>query len=68
VAYKRVVDIGAGGHHHLQRIRLAQEIGGQNLNGGVWSMPTNRPNRFGKMRRAAIGQIVAVNRGHHHMA
>jgi hypothetical protein len=43
------------------------EVGRQHLDGGVGRQPADAPDHFGEMRGAAIHQVVAVDRGDHHV-
>ena len=47
--------------------RAFQEIGRQNLDGGVWGAVTDRADGLGKMFGPAIRQVVAVHRGDDHV-
>jgi hypothetical protein len=52
---------------HLQRAFLAQEVGRQDFDGRGRATRADGANRLRKMLRAAVGEIVAVDRGNDHM-
>ena len=63
-----VEHIRAGLDHFFQRRRRAfQKIGGQDFNGGRRAAMADRADCHGEMLGTAIFQIVAVDRGDHHM-
>src|SRR5919197_3100634 len=49
----------------LVRAVLAQEIGGEHLDGRRWAARTDRANNGGKVRGDAVVEVVAIDRGHH---
>ena len=63
-----VEDIRARRRDQAPRRALAQEIGGQHLDRGVRRAGANGADHGGEMRRAAIGEIVAIDRGDDDMA
>jgi hypothetical protein len=57
-----VVGVRSGIQDYIQRIEVALEIGGQNLDLSSRQFPTDGPYRLREMTRAAIGQFVAIHR------
>ena len=58
-----VEHVGLGRDHDLQRAVLAQEVGRQHLDGGLRATLADGADGVGEMLGAAVGEIVAVNRG-----
>ena len=54
---------GFGRDHDLQRAVFAQEIRRQNFDGGSRATRADGADGVGEMLRAAIGEIVAIDRG-----
>ncbi len=54
-------------HHAFERALLAQEVGDQHLDGRCRRRVPDGANGGGEMPGAAVVEIVAVDRGHHHM-
>jgi hypothetical protein len=62
-----VEDIRFRRHHDLERAVLAQEVRGQDLDGGGWAARADGADGLRKMSGAAIGEVVAVDRGNDDM-
>ena len=62
-----VEHVGPRRDHGLDRAVLAQEIGRQHLDRGLRAARADGADDCGEMRRAAVGEIVAVDRGDDHM-
>ncbi len=60
-----VVDVGPGGDDRLDRTRLAQEVGGQDLDRRARATGPDRLDAAHELEGAAVRQIVAVDRGDH---
>jgi hypothetical protein len=60
--------LDAGIDHRLDVRAYAAEVRRQRLDGGGWIAALDRGDAGRVMRRAPIGQIVAVDRGEHHVA
>ncbi len=58
-----VEHVGLGFDHFFERAVLAQEIGGEHLDGGLRTAGADGAHGVGKMRSAAVGEIVAVDAG-----
>ena len=58
-----VVDVGPRLHHGLDRALLAQEVGGEHLDGGRRRARPDGADGLREMLGAAVGEIVAVDRG-----
>ena len=58
-----VEHVGLRRHHDFERAVLAQEIRRQDLDGGGRAARADRANGLSEMLGAAIGEIVAVDRG-----
>jgi hypothetical protein len=64
-----VEDVGAGLEQRLERgLLLAEEVGGQHLDGRIRQPPAQRAHGLGPVLGAPVGQVVAVDRGHHDVA
>ena len=59
--------VGRRLHHRFDRALLAQEIGRQNLDRRVGRRRADGAHGSREMRRTAVVEIVAVDRGDHHM-
>ena len=55
---------GASSSTRLERVAVALEVGDQDLDGAAGHAPADRADRRREMRGAAVGQVVAVDRGH----
>ena len=62
-----VQDVGPGVDHGLERAGRALEIRNQHLDLATRPLPADGANRRGEVRRAAVGQVVAVHRGDDHV-
>ena len=62
-----VEHVGFCRDHELQRAVLAQEIRGQDLDRRARAAGADRADGLRKMLGAAIGEIVAIDRGDHDM-
>ena len=62
-----VEDVGPRRHHDFDRAGLAQEIRRQHFDRRAGAHVADGANGLREMLRAAVGQIVAVDRGDHHM-
>ena len=62
-----VEHVGLGRDHDLERAGLAQEVGRQDLDGGLRRAGADGVDHVGEMLRAAISEVVAVDRGDDHV-
>ncbi len=62
-----IEDVGLRRHHYLDGALLVQEVGRQHLDGGIGRAPADRLDHAHELHRAAVVEIVAVDRGHHDM-
>ncbi len=63
-----VEHVRLGRDHRFERaVALLEEIGRQHLDGSGGCRGPDRANRGRDMRGAAVGQVVAIHRGHDHM-
>ena len=58
----------AGVEHARDGVHVAFEIRRQHFHARAGSAPLDLAHRLGEMRRAAIGKIVAIHAGDHHIA
>ena len=58
-----IEDVGLGVDHHGRRPVLSQEVGRQDLDGGVRRLDADLAHHLGEVGRTAVGHIVAVDRG-----
>ena len=63
-----IEDVRAGIQHARYGVQIAAKIGSQYFNASAWKRVANFTHRFGKMPRAAVGKIVAIDGGDHHIA
>jgi hypothetical protein len=62
-----VQDVGPGLKHDAQRRLLALEVWNQDFDLALRAFGVDRPDRFRKVSRAKVRQVIAINRGHHHV-
>src|SRR5581483_6957540 len=62
-----VVDVGARRDHGFDGAVLAQEVGGEHLDGGGGRGRADGADRGGEVARAAVVEVVAVDRGDDHV-
>ena len=60
-----VVDVGPGIDDLLERAGLAQEVRGQHLDRGLGRGRADAPDAGRELKGAAVGQVVAIDRGDH---
>ena len=63
-----IEDVGARRHHRAQRVLAPLEVRDQQFDGGFRHPKANLPHDRRVVRRAAVGDVVAVHRCHHDVA
>ena len=62
------VDVEAAGGHELHCCQVTTEIARQGLDKHLWRLELDAADGVGKVAGAAVGQVVAVDRGQHNVA
>ena len=63
-----VIDVGPSRGHHRERPRLVAKVRGQHLDAGGGTRRAYRPDAGREVGGTAVGEIVAVHRGDHHVS
>jgi hypothetical protein len=62
-----VEDIGSGVDHGLERLGLTLEVGNEQLDAARRRLAADGADGGGEDPRAAVGEVIAVHRGDHHV-